>query len=133
MSSHNHVTLAGNLGKDVEVRYTTGGTAVANFRIATNENFTDSQGERRSRTEWHNVVVWGKQAEACRKYLKKGSKVLVAGRLQTREWEDKAQVKHNTTEVVAADVVFLDRGPYEKAEKAAEAQQEEAALAEASN
>jgi single-strand DNA-binding protein len=108
MSSHNRATLVGNLGADVQVRVTAEGTAVTNFRLATNDSFTDSKGQKQQRTEWHNIVVWGKQAEACAKYLKKGSKVLVAGRLQTREYTDKAGVKRNTTEVVAAEVSFLD-------------------------
>ena len=89
MASVNKVFLIGNLGGDPEVRYTAGGTSVCNFRMATTDSWTDKQsGQRQERTEWHRVVVWGKQGENCGQYLKKGRPCHVEGRLQTREWED---------------------------------------------
>lgn len=103
----NKVILIGNLGIDPEVRYTQGGAAVANFRIATSENWVDKSGQKQERTEWHRIVVWGKQAELCGEYLSKGRQVYVEGRLQTREWTDKENRKQYTTEVVANQVVFL--------------------------
>jgi single-strand DNA-binding protein len=112
-SGVNKVILIGNLGKDPEVRYTPGGQAVANFTIATNENWTDKQGQKQERTEWHRIVVWGKPAELCGEYLSKGRQVYVEGRLQTREWTNKEGVKQYTTEVVAnpvGGVVFLSGG-----------------------
>lgn len=103
----NKVILIGNLGADPEVRFTPGGQAVANFRIATSESWTDKQGQKQDRTEWHKIVVWGKQGENCGEYLKKGRQCFVEGRLQTREWTDKEGKKNYTTEVVATHVVFL--------------------------
>jgi single-strand DNA-binding protein len=107
MASINKVILIGNLGADPELRYTNTGTAVGNFRIATNEQWTDKNGERQERTEWHQIVVWGKQAENCGKYLRKGRSVYVEGRLQTRQWEDQSGNKRYTTEVVAQTIQFL--------------------------
>ena len=104
----NKVILIGNAGVDPELRYTPGGTAVSNFSIATNESWTDSSGERQERTEWHRIVVWGRLAEICNQYLRKGSKVYVEGRLQTRSWEGQDGVKRYTTEVVARDMQLLD-------------------------
>ena len=109
-SGVNKVILIGNLGKDPEVRYTPGGQAVANFTIATNENWTDKQGQKQERTEWHRIVVWGKAAENCGEYLSKGRQVYIEGRLQTREWTNKEGAKQYTTEVVANQVVFLSGG-----------------------
>jgi single-strand DNA-binding protein len=108
MAGVNMVIIIGNLGKDPEVRYTQGGQAVANFTVATNESWTDKAGAKQERVEWHRITVWGKSAEACGEYLKKGSQVYVCGRLQTREWEDKEKRKQYTTEIVATDVKFLD-------------------------
>lgn len=110
MASVNRVILIGNLGADPEVRYTQGGTAVANMRIATNESWTDKQGQRHDRTEWHRVIVWGKQGETCAEYLSKGRSVYLEGRLQTREWTDNDGRKNYSTEVVADRVVFLSTG-----------------------
>jgi len=107
MASVNKAILIGNLGSDPEVRYTPGGQAVANFRIATNDVWTDKSGQKQERTEWHRIVVWGKQAEACGEFLSKGRSVYVDGRLQTREWTDKEGHKNWTTEVVANRVEFL--------------------------
>lgn len=103
----NKVMLIGNLGKDPELRYTASGQAVCDFNVATSENFTDREGQKQERTEWHRVVVWARQAENCKRYLSKGSKVFVEGRLQTREWDDKTGTKRYTTEVVAQNVRFL--------------------------
>src|SRR5213082_568034 len=109
-SGVNKVILVGNLGKDPEVRYTPSGQAVANFTIATNENWTDKSGQKQERTEWHRIGVWGKQAELCGEYLTKGRQVYIEGRLQTREWTNKEGAKQYTTEVVANQVVFLSGG-----------------------
>ncbi|NNB85192.1 single-stranded DNA-binding protein [Corallococcus exiguus] len=103
----NKVILIGNLGADPEVRFTPGGQAVANFRIATSESWNDKNGQKQERTEWHRIVVWGKLAELCGEYLKKGRQCFVEGRLQTREWMDKENKKNYTTEVVATSVTFL--------------------------
>lgn len=106
--SVNKVILIGNLGADPEVRFTPSGQAVANFRIATSESWTDKgSGQKQERTEWHRIVVWGKLAELCGEYLKKGRQCYVEGRLQTREWTDKEGKKNYTTEVVAQTVQFL--------------------------
>jgi single-strand DNA-binding protein len=110
MAGVNKVILVGNLGKDPEVRYTPGGQAVANFSIATTENWTDKSGQKQERTEWHKIVVWGKTAELCGEYLAKGRQVYIEGKLQTREWMNKENVKQYTTEVVGNQVVFLSSG-----------------------
>ena len=109
MSGVNKVILIGNLGGDPTVRYTPQGTAVANFNIATTERFTNKSGEKEERTEWHRIVAWGKLAEICQQYLKKGKQVYVEGRLQTRQWEDQQGQKRQTTEVVANNMQMLGR------------------------
>ena len=106
--SVNKVILLGNLGKDPEVKYTPSGTPVAKITLATNERFKDKSGEWQDRTEWHNVVLWQRLAEIAGEYLKKGGKVYVEGRLQTRSWDDKTTgQKKYMTEVVASDIVLL--------------------------
>jgi single-strand DNA-binding protein len=106
--SLNRVQLIGNLGKDPEIKYTPQGTAVAKITIATNERFKDKAGEWQDRTEWHNVVLWQRLAEIAGEYLKKGGKVYVEGRLQTRSWDDKTSgQKKYMTEVVASDLILL--------------------------
>ncbi len=106
--SVNKVILIGNLGKDPEVKYTPSGTPVAKLTLATNERFKDKAGEWQDRTEWHNVVAWQRLAEIAGEYLKKGSKVYIEGRLQTRSWDDKqTNQKKYMTEVVAGDLVLL--------------------------
>src|SRR6266849_983112 len=106
--SVNKVILIGNLGKDPEVKYTPSGTPVAKLTLATNERFKDKGGEWQDRTEWHNVVVWQRLAEIAGEYLKKGSKVYIEGRLQTRSWDDKQTgEKKYVTEVVAGDLILL--------------------------
>jgi len=100
--SVNKVILVGRLGRDPETRYTSGGQAVANFTLATDETFKSRSGERQKRTEWHRIVLWGKLAEITQQYLKKGMLIYVEGRLQTRQWEDKRDgQKRQTTEIVA--------------------------------
>jgi single-strand DNA-binding protein len=99
--SVNKVILVGRLGRDPETRYTSGGQAVANFSIATDETYKDRNGERQKRTEWHRIVVWGKQAEIAQQYLKKGSLIFVEGRIQSREWQDKEGQKRTAFEIVA--------------------------------
>lgn len=103
----NKVILIGHLGRDPELRYTSGGTPVANFSIATNEVYQDRQGQRQERTEWHNIVVWSKLAEICNQYLSKGRLVYIEGRLQTREWDDRDGNKRRTTEIVANEMKML--------------------------
>ena len=107
MAGVNKVILIGNLGRDPELRYTQGGQAVANFTLATTENWTNKGGEREERTEWHRIVAWGRTAELCAQYLAKGRTVYIEGRLQTREWENKEGQKQRTTEVNAQTVQFL--------------------------
>ncbi len=107
MASVNRAIIVGNLGKDPEVRYTAGGSPVTNFTVATNDRWTDKSGQPQERTEWHRIVVWGKQAESCGQYLKKGRSVYIEGRIQTREWTNKEGQKQYTTEIVASQVQFL--------------------------
>ena len=106
----NKVILVGNLGKDPEVRFTPNGQALAKFPVATTEKWRDQQGQMQERTEWHNVVVWGKQAENCGQYLAKGRQVYVEGRIQTRSWDDKDGNKRYATDIVAQNVRFLGGG-----------------------
>ncbi len=108
----NKVILIGNLGKDPEVRYTQGGQAVANLRIATSRSWTDKQsGQRKEETEWHDVEVWGKQAEQCAEYLAKGRQVYVEGRLKTDKWQDKQSGQERSrVKIVADSVRFLGGG-----------------------
>lgn len=108
MSNLNKVLLIGRLGAAPEMRYTQSGNPVANFSMATSDSW-GSGDERKERTEWHRIVVWGRQAEAVAEHLGKGSLVFVEGRLQTRKWEDRDGKARYTTEIVARDVRFLDR------------------------
>jgi len=109
MAGVNKVILIGNLGRDPEMRYTQNNTPVANFTLATSEQWTDRNGERQERTEWHRVVVWGRLAEICGQYLQKGKQVYIEGRLQTREWTDQNGQKRYTTEIVAREMQMLGR------------------------
>ena len=109
MASVNKVILVGNLGRDPELRYTTNGTPVANFTMATTDRWSDPSGEKKERTEWHRIVVWGKQAEIVGEYLRKGRQVYIEGSLQTREWTDREGGKRYTTEVRAQRVQMLGR------------------------
>ena len=99
--------LVGNLGKDPEVRYLEGGTAVANFTLATSESFKGKDGNKVDRTEWHNIVLWRGLAEVAQKYLKKGNTVYIEGKLQTRAWTDKDGNKRYTTEIVGDNMTML--------------------------
>jgi len=104
----NRVTLIGNLGQDPELRFTQSNQGVLSLRIATTESYFDNNTkERKERTEWHSIVVWGKRGEALNKILSKGSRICIEGRLQTRSWEDKTGGKRYTTEVVASNVILL--------------------------
>jgi single-strand DNA-binding protein len=106
--SVNKAILVGRLGRDPETRYTSGGQAVANFTLATDETFKDRAGERQKRTEWHRIVLWGKLAEIAQQYLKKGMLVYVEGRIQSRQWEDKRDgQKRTTTEIVGSVMRML--------------------------
>jgi single-strand DNA-binding protein len=108
MAGINKVILIGNLGSDPEVRYTPSGDAVANFSIATSEEWKDKNtGEKRERTEWHRIVAWRRLGEICGEYLSKGRQVYVEGRIQTNAWEDKEGIKRYTTEILASTVQFL--------------------------
>ena len=107
MSGVNKVILIGNLGKDPELRYTPGGQPVATFTLATTERWNDRNGQRQDRTEWHNIVVWGKLAELVNQYLKKGRSAYIEGRIATRSWDDKDGNKRYKTEIVANQVQFL--------------------------
>jgi len=131
-SSVNKVILIGRLGKDPEIRSTPQGTTVAKFTIATDERFTDRNGEKQERTEWHNITAWSKLAEICGQYLKKGKLVYIEGSLRTDSWEDKdTKQKRYRTEIVAQNMQMLDRkgdegggGSYSGAKRGPSASQE---------
>lgn len=106
----NRAMIIGNLTRDPEVRTTSGGTNVASFGVATNYVWKDASGQKQEKAEFHNIVAWGKLADICGQYLGKGRKVYVEGRLQTRDWEGKDGVKRNRTEIVAENMIMLDRG-----------------------
>lgn len=120
--SANKVILVGHVGAKPDIRYTNNGSAVANFNLATNEMWTDSDGNRQERTDWHRIVAWRQLAELCEQYVDKGSLIYIEGKLQTRNWEDRNGVKRYTTEVVADTLTMLGgRGDFtpkrEKEEK----------------
>lgn len=131
--SVNKVILIGNLGKDPEVRFTTNGRAVARFPIATSEVWNDANGNRQERTEWHNIIVWGKQGETCAQYLAKGRQVFVEGSIRSRSYDDKSGNKRYVTEIVAQRVRFLGGGGGTRVapEAEGEAQSESSASSEA--
>jgi single-strand DNA-binding protein len=107
MGSVNKVILVGNLGRDAELRYTPGGAAVSTLNLATTEVWNDKGGQRQEKTEWHRIVLWGKQAENLQEYLTKGKQIYVEGRLQTRQWDDKDGNKRYTTEIKADRITLL--------------------------
>ena len=107
MAGVNKVILVGNLGKDPEVRYLDNGVAVANFSLATTENYKNKAGDRVSQTEWHNIVLWRGLAEVAEKYLKKGASVYVEGKIKTRKWEDKEGNTRYNTEILADNMTML--------------------------
>ncbi|MFZ0890691.1 MAG: single-stranded DNA-binding protein [Candidatus Binataceae bacterium] len=118
----NKVMLIGNLGRDPDVRYLPSGQAKASFTLATSDSYLDRSGARQERTDWHNIVVWGKQAESCGQYLKKGRQVYVEGRIQTRSYDAKdGSGKRYVTEIVAQRVQFLGGRPGTGAEEPVEA------------
>ncbi|MEX2160316.1 MAG: single-stranded DNA-binding protein [Anaerolineales bacterium] len=103
----NKVMLIGNLGRDPEMRYTPSGRPVTSFSVATSRSWNTAEGERRTETEWFNIVAWGSLAEICNQYLKKGQQVYIEGRLQTRRWDDEEGNKRTATEVVAREMIML--------------------------
>jgi single-strand DNA-binding protein len=105
--SVNKVILVGNLGQNPEMRFTQGGQAVANMRLATTERFTDKSGQKQEQTEWHTVVAFGRLAEICGQYLTKGRQIYIEGRLRTRQWQDQQGQKRYTTEIVANTMQML--------------------------
>ena len=107
--SLNKVLLIGHLGADPESRFTTSGSAVTNFNLATNESWRSAEGDTKEKTEWHRVVLFGKMAETAVEYMKKGQLVFIEGRLQTRSWEDKDKVKRYTTEILCDNFTMLGR------------------------
>ncbi len=107
MAGVNKVILLGRLGADPEVRYTSSGTAVTNFRMATSTMFTNKEGQKEEKTDWHRVVAFGRLGEICGEYLAKGKQVYIEGRLQTRDWEDKDGNKRWITEVIAQSMQLL--------------------------
>ncbi len=111
MAGVNKVILVGNLGKDPEVRYLDNGVAVANFSLATTENYKNKEGERVSQTEWHNIVLWRGLAEVAEKWLKKGSSVYVEGKIRTRKWEDKEGNTRYSTEILGDNMTMLGGKP----------------------
>jgi single-strand DNA-binding protein len=110
MGSVNKAILVGNLGRDAEMRFTSGGTPVATVSLATTEKFTDREGQKREDTQWHRIVIWGKTAESLHEYLTKGKQIYVEGRIQTREWTDKEGKQNKTTEIRADRIVLLGGG-----------------------
>ena len=109
MRGVNKVILIGNLGKDPEIQYLEGNIAVAKFSLATSEKFKDKKGKVFTQTEWHNIVVWRGLAEMAQKYLQKGNRVYLEGRLKTRHWEDKEHRRNAITEIVADNLIMMDR------------------------
>lgn len=108
MAGINKVILVGNLGADPEVRYTSGGTAVANFTMATSESWKDkNSGEKKQKTEWHRIVIWGAQAEVAGQYLNKGRQIYLEGKLQTRKWQDNNGTDRYVTEIVASHFLMV--------------------------
>ncbi len=127
MRGINKVILVGNLGKDPELRYTPNGTAVASFSLATSSRWKDSSGEFQEKTEWHRIIAWGRQAEVCNEYLKKGSQVYVEGRIQYRSFDDKDGNKKFVTEIIVGVMQMLGRketGPQSPPEEVADAEKQ---------
>ena len=117
MRSVNKVMLIGNLTRDPELRHMKEGTPVSSFGLATNRNWTQESGEKREETDFHRIVAWGKLAELCEKYLKKGRKVYVEGRLHSHSWTDNEGLQKAVTEINISDMVMLDSKPQEKVEE----------------
>ncbi len=110
MASINKVILVGRLGKDPEVKATPSGSTVAKFSLATDERYTDRDGNKQERTEWHNIVAWGKLGEICGQYLRKGKLIYIEGKIRTESWEDKeTKVKRYRTDIIADNMQMLER------------------------
>lgn len=124
MGSLNRVLLIGNLGRDAEMRFTSGGTPVSTVSLATTERFTTRDGKKQEDTQWHRLVIWGKTAEALQQYLTKGKQIYAEGKLQTREWEAKDGTKQKTTEIRVDKIVLLGGGRDRGADAPAEAHDE---------
>lgn len=107
----NKVMLIGHLGQDPEMRYTPSGKPLTKFQLAASRTWTTSDGEKKSETEWFNIVVWGKLAEICNQYLNKGKQVYIEGRLHTRRWQDDDGTNHSSVEVIAQEMIMLDGRP----------------------
>ncbi|MBN1665966.1 MAG: single-stranded DNA-binding protein [Anaerolineales bacterium] len=122
----NKVMIIGHLGRDPEMRYTPSGRPVTTFSVAASRSWTTSDGERRSETEWFNVVAWGNLAEICNQYLTKGQQVYIEGRLQTRQWDDNEGKRHSTVEIVANEMIMLGerRGSEQEADLPVEEEDE---------
>lgn len=131
MASLNKAMLIGNLGKDPEIKYTPEGLAIAKFSMATKEQWKDKDGQKQDKTEWHNIVAFGKLAEICGEYLAKGKQVYIEGRIQTRSWDDKDGNKKYTTEIVANTMQML--GKADASSKSAVATDENAVVSEPSH
>lgn len=116
--------LIGRLTKDPEVRATTGGTSVASFSIATNRAYTDAQGQKQEKVEFHNIVAWSKLADICGQYLTKGKRIYIEGRLQTRDWSGQDGVRRYSTEIVAENMIMLDGGQGANREQFTRAQEQ---------
>ncbi|MFP4184561.1 MAG: single-stranded DNA-binding protein [Halorhodospira sp.] len=122
----NRAIILGNLGRDPEVRYTQGGTAVANLNIATSESWKDKRtGEQQTKTEWHRVTLWARLAEVAGQYLRKGSKVYIEGQLQTRKWQDQSGQDRYTTEIVGREMQMLGGGDQQQQQPSQQQQQQE--------
>ena len=119
----NKAIIVGRLGQDPEVRYMPNGNAVANFTVATSEQWKDQQGQKQEKTEWHRITIYGKLAEIAGKYLHKGSNVYLDGRLQTREWIDQQQIKRYTTEIIVNEMQMLDGAPQQQGQQQAQPMQ----------
>ncbi len=117
MASINKAIIVGNLGNDPEIRYSSGGDAIANMNIATTDSWKDKEGRKQEKTEWHRVTMFGKLAEICGEYLKKGSQVYIEGKLQTRKWTDKSDIERYTTEIVADKMQMLGSNKRSEANK----------------
>lgn len=121
----NKAIIIGRLGQDPEVRYMPNGNAVANFTVATSEQWKDQQGQKQEKTEWHRITIYGKLAEIAGEYLHKGSNVYLEGRLQTREWTDQQQVKRYTTEIIANEMQMLDGAPQQQGQQQVQPMQQQ--------
>ena len=121
----NKVMLIGNLGQDPEMRYTPSGRPLTKFQIAVDRRWKSADGEKKSETEWFNIVAWGKLAEICNQYLSKGRRVYIEGRLHTRSWQDDNGANHSSVEITANEMIMLDEGPIEEETNEGESPSEE--------